>query len=225
MVDKVIARLQIKDRHFEIWVDCDEAMKIKNGQSNDIRKALLVDSIFKDARKGEVAGNLDQYFHTEDVQQIAMKIIKEGEVQISAAYRNKETAALKNRIIDQITASVIDSTNNMPVPRKRIELALEQIHYNFDLRKPEKQQTEELIEKLKSVLPIKVGELNYHVEFPMVYANEVFSAIKRFASLKSSSTSQDKASADFSVKPGDKEGVLSKLKSVTHGEIVIKEVI
>ncbi|MCW1294162.1 MAG: ribosome assembly factor SBDS, partial [Candidatus Parvarchaeota archaeon] len=121
--DKVIARLQIKDKRFEIWVDCNKAMDIKNGRSNDIEGALLVDRIFKDAKKGEVAGNLKDYLKTDDVYQAALKIIKEGDVQVSAAYREKEMNALKNRIIDGVSSMVIDTTNNLPIPRKRIELA------------------------------------------------------------------------------------------------------
>lgn len=223
MVDKVIARLQLKDKHFEILVDCDEAMAIKNGKSDNIEKALLVDTIFKDAKKGEVAGNLREYFKTDDVYEIAKRIIKEGEVQVSAAYRNRELSALKKKILDEIASLAIDATNNMPIPLKRIELAMEQIHYNFDLRKPEKEQVEEVIEKLKTVLPIKIEQLNYHIETSVNYANDVLSIIKRIASLKKSQFNGDRLSVDFSVKGGEKEGLLSKLRSVTHGDIVIKE--
>ncbi|MBE5729074.1 ribosome assembly factor SBDS [Candidatus Parvarchaeota archaeon] len=217
--DKVIAKLQIKDKRFEIWVDCDKAMDIKNGKSNDIESALLVDKVFKDAKKGEVAGNLKDHLKTDDVYQAALKIIKEGEVQVSAAYREKQIGALKNRIIDEIVSTAIDATNNLPIPRKRIELALEQVHYNFDLKKPEKMQVEELIGKLKSILPLKIGEFSYITEVDPQYSSVVLSAVKRFAKVKGSDLEGAKIRVEFTVSPKDRDMLLSKLKELTHGTI------
>ena len=217
--DKVIAKLQIKDKRFEIWVDCDKAMDIKNGKSNDIESALLVDKVFKDAKKGEVAGNLKDHLKTDDVYQAALKIIKEGEVQVSAAYREKQIGALKNRIIDEIVSTAIDATNNLPIPRKRIELALEQVHYNFDLKKPEKMQVEELIGKLKSILPLKIGEFSYIAEADPQYSSVVLSAVKRFAKVKGSDLEGAKIRVEFTVSPKDRDMLLSKLKELTHGTI------
>ncbi|MCW1301696.1 MAG: ribosome assembly factor SBDS [Candidatus Parvarchaeota archaeon] len=217
--DKVIARLQIKDKRFEIWVDCNKAMDIKNGRSNDIEGALLVDRIFKDAKKGEVAGNLKDYLKTDDVYQAALKIIKEGDVQVSAAYREKEMNALKNRIIDGVSSMVIDTTNNLPIPRKRIELALEKVHYNFDIKKPERAQMEELIDKLKTVLPLKVGEFSYIAEAEPQYTNAVLGAVKRFGKMKSSDLGGERIRVEFSVSPKDRDALISKLNELTHGTI------
>ncbi len=217
--DKVIARLQVKDKRFEVWVDCEKAMDIKNGKSNDIESALLVDKVFKDAKKGEVAGNLKDHLKTDDVYQAALKIIKEGEVQVSAAYREKQLNTLKNRVIDEIVSTAIDATNNLPIPRKRIELALEQVHYNFDLKKPEKMQAEELMEKLKPILPLKVGEFSYMAEADPQYSSAVLSTIKRFGKVKASNLEGERIKVEFSVSPKDRDLLISKLKELTHGTI------
>lgn len=217
--DKVLARLQIKDRRFEVWVDCDKAMDIKNGRSNDIEGALLVDRIFKDAKKGEAAGNLKDHLKTEDVYQAALKIIKEGEVQVSAAYRERETTALKNRVIDEVSSTVIDVSNDMPIPRKRIELALEQVHYNFDTKKPEKVQTEELIDRLRKVLPLKVGEFSYIAEADSQYTSAILSAVKRFGKMKSSDLGGERIRVEFSVSPKERDVLVSKLRELTHGSV------
>ncbi len=223
MADRVIARLQKKDKRYEIFVDCDKAMQIRNGTSQDVDSALMVDRIFKDVRKGEVAGNLDREFGTDDVRQIALKIIKEGDVQISATYREKQTEALRNRIVDSIASMAIDSTTNLPIPRQRIELAMKDVHHNFDVNAPEKEQTEEVLAKLKKVLPIRLGEFEYTAEIPIQYSNEAMLGLKRLANIKINTRNDNSLTVAFTVKAGNESGVISRLKSVTHGSAVIKK--
>ncbi len=224
MEDRVIARLQIEDKRFEIFVDCEKAMAIKEGKNDDITSALLVDKIFKDIKKGEVAGNLDKTFGTEDVNKVALEIIKRGEIQISSAYREKQTVMLKNRIIDNIASMAIDSMTNLPIPRKRIELAMNEVHHNFDLNKPEKEQTEDVLIKLKKILPIKLGEFSYLAEIPLAYANDSMLSLKRLADIKSNTRNDNGISVTFSVKAGSEGELLSKLKSVTHGTIMLRRI-
>lgn len=223
MEDRVIARLYIKDKQFEIFVDCEKAMLIKNGNGTDIDSALLVDRIFKDIKKGEVAGNLDKVFGTEDVKKIALEIIKKGEIQLSSSYREKQASMLRNRILDSIASMAIDSTTNLPIPRKRIELAMEEIHHNFDINKAEKEQMEDILLKLKKIIPIKLGEFSYSAEIPLAYANDALSYLKRLAAIKSNIRNDSGISVSFSVKAGHEGELLSKLKSVTHGTITLKK--
>ncbi len=221
-MDRVLARLQVNDKHYEIYVDCEKAMLIKEGKSNDIDSALLVDKIFKDIKKGEVAGNLDKQFGTDDVRKIALEIIKKGDVQLSAAFRQKQTEMLKNRVIDSIASMAIDVTTNLPIPRKRIELAMGQIHHNFDVGKPEKEQVDDVLQKLKKVLPIKLGEFSYSVDIPIQYGNDAMLCLKRLADIKSSIRNDNSLTVDFSVKAGNEAELLNKLKSITHGSAAIK---
>ena len=55
----------------------------------DLKSALLIYKVFKDIKKGEVAGNLDKSFGTEDINKVALEIIRRGEIQISSSYRQK----------------------------------------------------------------------------------------------------------------------------------------
>ncbi len=222
MEDRVLAKLQIKDKRYEIWVDCDKAMQLRDGRSSDVKSALLVGRIFKDARKGEVAGNLEKEFKTDDVSAIAARIIKEGEVQVSSAYRAKQTETLKNRVIDAMASMAIDSTTNLPIPRKRIELALVGVHHNFDANKPEREHVNELLAELKKTLPIKMGEFNYTAEVPVEFGNETLLYIKRLGEIKSNNRTDTGLEISFSVKAGNENELLSKLRSVTHGKINIR---
>ncbi len=223
MVDRVIAKLEKNGKRYEIEVDCEKAMDIKDGRSSDISSALLVDKVFKDIKKGEVAGNLQREFGTDDINKIALKIIKEGTVQISTAYKQKQAEMLKKRIIDKIAGMAIDMNTNLPIPRQRIELAMKNVHHNFDINKPEKEQFEEVLQKLKKILPMKLGEFNYSVEIPIQYANDVMLYLKRLTNIKDSKRNDNSLIVNFSVKAGNENELLSKLKSVTHGSINIRK--
>ena len=224
MEDRVIARLQIEDKRFEIFVDCEKAMSIKEGKGNDVGSALLIYKVFKDIKKGEVAGNLDKSFGTEDINKVALEIIRRGEIQISSSYRQKQTAMLKNRIMDNIASMAIDSMTNLPIPRKRIELAMDEVHHNFDLNKPEKEQIEDVLVKLKKILPIKLGEFSYSADIPLAYASDSMLYLKRLADIKSNTRNDNGMSVTFSVKAGNEGELLSKLKSVTHGTIMVRRI-
>ena len=50
---KVAARIKIKNKHYEISVDLDEALKVREGKG-DILSALDSPNIFHDLHKGTV---------------------------------------------------------------------------------------------------------------------------------------------------------------------------
>ena len=57
--DSIVARLESHGHKFEILVDPDSTDRIKSGEI-DIDKDLAIDEVFKDARKGDKAGE-DSY--------------------------------------------------------------------------------------------------------------------------------------------------------------------
>ncbi len=224
MVDRVTARLEKNGKRYEIEVDCDKAVDIKEGRSSDVDSALLVDKVFKDIKKGEVAGNLQKELGSDDIHKIALKIIKEGEINLSTAYKQKQAEMLKKRIIDKIAGMAINMNTNLPIPKQRVELAMKDVHHNFDINKPEKEQFEEVLQKLKKILPIKLGEFNYSIEVPIQYANDTMLYLKRLTNIKDNTRNDNSLVVNFSVKAGNENELMSKLKSVTHGSINVKKI-
>ncbi|MCL4399361.1 ribosome assembly factor SBDS [Candidatus Parvarchaeota archaeon] len=224
MEDRVIARLQIKDKRYEIFVDCEKAVEIKEGRIGDVESALLVSKIFKDAKRGEVAGNLEKEFGTDDVYKIALDIIKRGEIQISASFRQKQAEMIRNEVLDDIASMAIDVTTGLPIPRKRIELALEQIKFNFDPKKPKKILEEDLTSKLKTVLPLKLGEFEYSIDVPLQYSDAIMLHLKRLASIKTSNRTDRGLTITFSVKAGNENELMNRLKSSAHGNLTIRKI-
>ena len=148
----VIARLKIKGEVFEILVDPDLAFeyKVKKKQIS-IYNILAVDEIFKDARKGEKvpSSELKKYFGTEDVYQIAKKILDEGELQITTEQRRKLIEQLKKQIAFIISKYAIDPRTKLPHPPERILTAMEKARVSIDPFKSAEEQVEAVIEVIK----------------------------------------------------------------------------
>jgi len=91
----VTARIKVKGKHYEVSVDLDEALKVKNGSGN-LTSALQSNTIFYDLRKGTNASESDlkDAFGTTNIQEIATKIIQSGEVQKTQEFRDSERREL-----------------------------------------------------------------------------------------------------------------------------------
>jgi ribosome maturation protein SDO1 len=223
MSEPAIAKLEIKGRRFEILVDPEEAVKIKFEGKGDIRKALVVEEIFKDARKGDVAGDLDKYFGTDDVYKIAERIIKEGEVPISSEYRKKQVEQLKKRIIDEISREAIDANTNAPIPPTRIELAIEQIKFNFDINKREEDLKKELIDRLRKVLPLKIGVEKYRISFAAQYANQLITTSKKLGNVLKIDQGEP-MSLEIEISMGKVNELINKIKAITNNSATITKI-
>ncbi len=221
--DNTIAKLRKDGETFEILVDCREAIKVKEGKGS-IEDALLVHEIFKDAKKGEKHGELSKYFGTENVYEIAEKIIKEGEILLTQSYRNELTEQKKKQVIAEIARRAIDPKTKMPIPPKRIELGIEQLGIKIDYQKSVKDQAKEIIERLRSIMPITIQELVLRIIVRPQYIGKAYGIIKRHGELLGQNYLND-GSTEFAVKVlgGAKNELISELNSLTHGNIIIKE--
>ena len=81
----VIARLKAQGQNFEILVDCENALALREGKNVDMKDVLAVVRIFSDAKKGSEASQhiMEQIFQTSDPTEVAKKIIKEGEIHLT----------------------------------------------------------------------------------------------------------------------------------------------
>ncbi|MCW1311275.1 MAG: hypothetical protein QXJ93_00315 [Candidatus Rehaiarchaeum fermentans] len=224
MSKSVIATLNIKGYRFEILVDPDEAIKIKFDNKGDIRKALLVDRIFKDARKGDEAGNLEKFFNTNDVYKIAEKIIKEGELPVPSEFKKKQTEALKKRIIDEISKEVIDANTHLPIPPSRIELAVEKVGFNFNLSKNPNELKKELIEKLKTVLPIKSGVQRYSISADNFYFNQLIPFLKKNSDVIKIEKGDKSFVAEVEIQLVKVNEVIGKVNAITNNSAIISKI-
>ena len=104
--DAVIARLKTHGQNFEILVDCNNALAVRENKNVDMKNVLAAMRIFTDAKKGLEASEsgMKQIFQTTDVEEVAKQIIKKGEIQLTSEYRNSLRENKRKQIINLMTA-------------------------------------------------------------------------------------------------------------------------
>lgn len=220
--EAVIANLRRDGDNFEVLVDCEKAMEFRKGNAN-ISDVLAVEEIFKDARKGEKAANLEKTFGTEDVREIAKQIVKKGNVQLTTKYRKRLIEEKKRQVISKISRYAMDPQTKNPIPKKRIELGLEQINYNFDPFKSTEEQVRGVIEALKPVLPISTETQKIKIIFPPKYAPKAYGVVSRYGKIvKDMWLNNGSWLCEIEIPAGTREKLFSDVNSLTQGSADIR---
>jgi ribosome maturation protein SDO1 len=217
----VEARIRIKNKHYEINVDLDEALKVKNGDG-DINSALQSPQIFYDLKKGTVASqsDLESAFGTSDIYKIAEQIIIKGEVQKTQEFRDEEREKRVKQVINLILVNATDQ-NGRPYTEDRIKSAVSEVHFNFDKRPPEKQM-HDLIGKLKEVIPIKIETKRIKLIVPAQYTGQVYGHIQEYKESEEW-LSNGNLQTILNIPAGLLMDFYDKINSIAHGAIQSEE--
>ena len=220
---QVTARIKIKNKHYEILVDLDEALKVKAGKGN-MMSALVTPSVFTDMKKGLHAAKADliDAFGTEDAYAIAQKIITSGEVQKNQEYRDAEKEARIKQVVNLIIRNAVDQ-NGRPYTEERLKRAIEELHYNFDNRPPE-QQMPLVVEKLKTVIPIKIETKKIQITIPAQYTGSAYGILKDFKESEEW-LANGSLQVVINIPAGMQIDFYDKLNGITHGAVQSKEIV
>lgn len=221
----VIARLVIHGEHYEVLVDPDLALDFKHGKDVDIAKALAVDTIFKDAKKGDRASeeHMAKVFATSDPLAIAKQIIQKGEIQLTTDQRRRMLEDRKKQIVALITRNAINPQTGAPHPPQRIEKAMEETRVHVDLNKSAEEQVQIVIKALRPILPIRFEERTIAVKIPAQYAARAYSVVKGFGNIRKDEWLNDGSWAFLMELPaGIVEEFFNELNALTKGEVETK---
>ncbi len=225
-VDKAtIARLKKSGSSFEILVSLEDALKLKNGENIAVSEIVAVEKVFSDAKKGLEASEakLNQAFGTDDFEEVAKSIIKTGELQLTAEHKAKILKEKKKRIIELIHRNAVDPRSGLPHPVSRIELAFEEAKVRIDEHKPEQQQLQEIVKKLRPILPMSFDKLKLSIKVPAEFSAKAYSVVQGFGEKLSESWLQDGSLAVVIEAPaGMKAQIIDQLNSLTKGNVEVK---
>lgn len=227
MVDvnkSILARLKVKDKLFEVLVDCDKALEFRKGKC-PIEEVLASDQIFKNHRLSEKASEHDikAIFNTIDPLRVASEIIMKGEVQLTTEHKKRLLDEKKNRIIELIHKNAINTQNNLPHPQQRIESAMHESKIKIDEFKPAEDQVQSIVKELAKILPIKIETRTLQVVIPAEFAVKSFHSLKKYSKIL---TEQWKTNgsllADLEIPAGMQEELENELNKISHGNVDIR---
>ncbi len=216
----VVAKLKREGKEFEILVDCDKALALREGKPVSIDDVLAVDFIYKDVKKGEKASehDLKRLFNTMDVREISKVIIKTGVVQLTKEHLAKQREEKKKQVINIIHRNAIDPKTGVPHPPQRIEAALEEANIHIDDNKRAEDQIESIIKKLQLILPIKFEKRKIQVIIPARYAGQCYNILKIYNATEEWMNNGN-LKGMVELPAGIVDEFFSKLNSICHGEV------
>ncbi len=116
----------------------------------DLDEVLQTETIFSNVGKGVLAKQEDllEVFGTADERAICLKILAEGDLQVSDKERRVELDALFRDVAFLLSEKCVNPTNSRPYTASMLERALRDAHFAVDPNKKAKQQLPEVGEKV-----------------------------------------------------------------------------
>jgi len=219
-----VARLKKGGEVFEVSVDSEAAINFKKGLG-DLSDVLKSEEIWCNAKKGQLASEnkLMSVFKTDNKIEIAKRIIKDGEIQLTSDYRAKQVEEKKKRIIETIHQNAIDPRTNASVPILRLENAFKEAKISIDERSSD-QQINEILDKLKPILPIKFDVKKIQVIVPANCASKSYHIIKAYKIIKEEWQNDGGLKVVVELPSAMQNDFFDKINSTTHGGVETKEI-
>lgn len=182
----VTARLESHGEKFEVLVDPDLAVRVRQGEQIELEDMVASLNIFSNASRATRASDeaLMKVFQTTDFTEIATRVIRKGEIHLTAEQRKQMIADKRRQVITFIARNAINPQTGLPHPPQRIEMAMEEARVNIDLYKHLDELVKETVKALRPLLPIRFEELRIAVKIPADFAPRAFGEIQSAATIE-----------------------------------------
>ena len=218
--DAVIARWETQGSRFEVLVDPLAVQLVKDGKEVDLTDKLALDQVFKDAKKGDKISeeHLEKIFHTRNLTEVARQIILKGEVQVTTEQRHHLQETKRKQIVQTIARNAMNPQTGAPHPPARIEAAMTEAKYHVDPFRSVDAQVQEVLAKLRPLLPIRFEVVRVRVKVPAQYYPRVIGEIKGLGKLSEELWGSDGSwSGVLEIPAGVQTELYEKLNARTKG--------
>jgi len=225
MADVTVVRYSFEGEKFEILVKPDPALDYKLGRKKDISSVLVSDEIYTDSGKGTKpsAEKLLKAFKTEDPTEIAQKILQKGDLNLTTEQRRKMIEEKKKQLVEYIAKTYVDPRTHLPHPPLRIEQAIKDARVSVDPQKNVDEQVKDIVEKLRSIIPLKSENLSLEITIPAQFASQSYAVLKSVGSLKNESWQNNGSlKAILEIPAAARPNVIDKLGSITKGSATVE---
>ena len=225
MTEVTVVRYSFEGEKFEILVKPDPALDYKLGKKKDISSVLVSDEIYTDSGKGTKPSTekLLKAFKTEDPIEIAQKILQKGDLNLTTDQRRKMVDEKKRQLVEFISKTYVDPRSHLPHPPLRIEQAMKDARVSVDPQKNIDEQVKEIVEKLRSIIPLKSENLTLEITIPAQFASQSYAVLKSVGSLKKEEWQNNGSlKAILEIPAGARPNVIDRLGSITKGSATVE---
>ena len=225
MADVSVVKYSFEGEKFEILVKPDPALDFKLGKKKDISAVLVSDEIYTDSGKGTRASSekLLKAFKTEDSMEIAQKILQKGDLNLTTDQRRKMVEEKRKQIVEYIAKTFVDPRSHLPHPPLRIEQAMKDARVSVDPQKNAEEQVKDIVEKLRSIIPLKSENLDLEIIVPAQYAAQSYAVLKSTGTLKKEEwQANGSLKAILEIPAAARPNVIDRLGSITKGTATVE---
>jgi len=222
--DARVASYEDKGQKFEILVDPDLALEIKQGNKdllNNLSKLLASDEVYKNAKSGERVSEkaLQEHFGTQDLVKIVDAILKKGHLDLTTEQKRKLAEMKRKEVIDYIVRNSTNPVTKTPHTYQRVENALETAKIQIDMQRSIDQQIDKIIDKLTEILPMDFKKVTFKATIPIQYAGKINSIINKYEIVdRKWETSAFVFTAN--VPAGEKDSFMNTISGLTKGQAI-----
>ena len=225
MVDVTVVKFSFEGEKFEILVKPDLALDYKLGKKKDLSSILVSDEIYTDSSKGKRASTekLLKAFKTDDATIIAEKILQKGDLNLTTDQRRKMIEQKRKQIVEFVAKTYVDPRSHLPHPPLRIEQAMKDARVSVDPQKNVDEQVKDIVEKLRSIIPLKSENLDLEIIIPAQYAAKSYSVLKSAGTLKKEDwLTNGSLKAILEIPAAARPNVIDRLGSITKGTATVE---
>jgi ribosome maturation protein SDO1 len=225
MVDVTVVKFSFEGEKFEILVKPDPALEFKMGKKKDLSSVLVSDDIYTDSSKGTKPSTekLLKAFKTEDLAEIAQIILQKGNLNLTTDQRRKMVDDKKRQLVEFISKTYVDPRTHLPHPPLRIEQAMKDARVSVEPQKNVDEQVKDIVEKLRSIIPLKSENLSLEITIPAQFASQSYAVLKSVGSLKNEEWQNNGSlKAILEIPAAARPNVIDRLGSITKGSASVE---
>lgn len=223
--DAIVARFESHGESFEILIDPDVVQKMKDGKEVDLFDHMVIDTIFKNAKKGTRApeDKIKQIFGTTDPMEVAKAIVLKGEVQLTTEQRKVMQESKRRRVVEYIARNAMNPQTGAPHPPTRIETAMEEARCHIDPFKSVEAQVPAIMDALRPLIPIRFDKVRIAVRVSGENYGRCYEDFKHFGKVVKEEWQKDGSWIGVVEMPaGLQTEFAEKISNRTHGEVEAK---
>jgi len=220
-----VIRFAVEGEKFELLVKPDPALEFKLGKKKDISTILVSEEIYSDSNKGTRASTekLMKAFKTTDPTAIATIILQKGDLNLTTDQRRKMVSEKRKQIVEFIAKSYVDPRSHLPHPPLRIEQAMDDGRVSVDPFKNVDEQTKDIVEQLRSIIPLKSENMLLEILVPAQFAAQSYSVLKSVGSLKKEEwQANGSLKVILDIPAAARANVIDRLGSITKGSASVE---
>ncbi len=222
---KSIVRYEKHGRRYEMLVNPQPAWMFLQGEEVEIDDIFEVYDIYENISRGVKAtqDDVDVAFENMTDREMAVKILKDGKLQLTADQRNEILKEKRAEIVDFIHIHCINPRENTPIPKDRIDKAIIDLGVNISYKEEAKNQALEIIDLLKPVMPIRLESIKLAIKIPPTYTGSLYGYVISAGNLIQEEWLTDGSLAVLiQIPSGTQADFLEQITSRTKGKAQVK---